>query len=71
MRNGSFSPPRLRGSERNRSQFGHPGTGVAEGRLVGELTDQNGDAVFPDGQWVPKQEALRIARNLGVELFEY
>jgi hypothetical protein len=53
-----------------RLEFKHEGED-REGHLVGKLTDQNGDPVFADGQWVLKQEALRIARDLGVELFEY
>ncbi len=53
-----------------RLEFKHEGEDP-EGHLVGKLTDQHGDPVFPDGQWVLKQDALRIARDLGVELFEY
>jgi hypothetical protein len=42
-----------------------------EGMVIGKLTDQDADPVFADGRWVTKKDALRIARDLGVELFEY
>jgi hypothetical protein len=42
-----------------------------EGLLIGKLTDQDADPVFPDGRWVTKKDALRVARELGVELFDY
>jgi len=42
-----------------------------DGIMIGHLTDQHAQPVFPDGHWITKQEALRIARDLGVELFEY
>ena len=42
-----------------------------EGRLVGKLTDQDGRPVYQDDRWVLKRDALRIARDLGVELFEF
>ena len=41
------------------------------GIAIGKLTDQDTNAVFPDGRWVTKQEALRIARDLRVEMFDY
>ena len=40
----------------------------AEGMAVGRLTDQEGVPVMPDGEWVTKKEALRIARDLRVDL---
>jgi len=42
-----------------------------DGMMVGPLLDQNAEPVFPDSRWVTKQKALRIARDLGVELIEY
>lgn len=41
-----------------------------EGMAIGKLTDQDGHLVFPDGHWVTKQEALRIAPDLRVELVD-
>ncbi len=43
----------------------------AEGMATGQLTDQDGRPVMPGGEWVTKQEALRIARELRVELVDY
>lgn len=43
---------------------------TATGMPMGKLIDASGAAVFPDGQWVTKATALRIARQRGVELFE-
>lgn len=40
------------------------------GMPIGKLTDSNGEPVFPDGRWVTKATALRIARDRAVELFE-
>lgn len=42
-----------------------------EGFIMGKLTDQDGYPVFADGRWVTKTEALRIARDLHVEMSEY
>jgi len=42
-----------------------------EGMAIGKLTDQDANPVFPDGQWVTKKEALRIARDLRVEMVDY
>ena len=42
-----------------------------EGMAIGKLTDQNGSLVFPDGRWVTKKDALRIARDLRVEMDDY
>ena len=42
-----------------------------EGMTIGKLTDQDANPVFPDGRWVTKKEALRIARDLRVELDDY
>ncbi len=42
-----------------------------EGLPIGRLTDQAGNLVFPDGRWVTKAEALRIARDLRVELDDW
>jgi len=42
-----------------------------EGLPIGKLTDQDANPVFPDGRWVTKKEALRIARDLRVEMFDY
>lgn len=41
-----------------------------EGMAIGTLTDQDGCNVFPGEQWVTKQQALRIARDLRVELVD-
>lgn len=43
----------------------------AEGMAIGKLTDQDANPVFPDGRWVTKKEALRIAQDLRVELDDY
>lgn len=40
------------------------------GMPVGKLADSSGASIFPDGRWVTKAIALRIARQRGVELFE-
>lgn len=42
-----------------------------KGMAIGKLTDQDANPVIPDGRWVTKQEALRIARDLRVEMFDY
>ena len=42
-----------------------------DGLLIGKLTDQDAESAFPDGRWITKVEALRIARELRVDLFEY
>ncbi len=42
-----------------------------DGMVVGTLTDQEGHNVFPGDQWTTKQEALRVARELQVELEEF
>src|SRR5437879_5499123 len=42
-----------------------------EGMAIGKLTNQDANPVFPDGRWVTKKEALRIARELGVEIFDF
>jgi hypothetical protein len=42
-----------------------------EGMAFGKLTDQDGRPVFPDGRWVTKQDALRVARDLRVEMDDY
>jgi hypothetical protein len=41
-----------------------------EGMVIGPLTDQDGVSVFPDSRYVTKQEALRIARDLRVDLVD-
>lgn len=41
------------------------------GMAIGKLTDQDANPVFPDGRWVTKQEALRIARDLRVEMEDF
>lgn len=42
------------------------------GLPVGKLTVRSSaEPVYPDGRWVTKRQALRIASALGVELFEY
>jgi hypothetical protein len=42
------------------------------GTPVGKLTLRSSTApVYPDGRWVTKQQAARIAVAWGVELFEY
>lgn len=41
-----------------------------DGMVVGTLTDQHGRNVFPDEKWVTKQVALRVARDLRVDLDE-
>lgn len=41
-----------------------------QGMVMGTLTDQDGRSVFSGEQWITKQEALRVARELGVELEE-
>lgn len=43
----------------------------ADGMAIGMLTDQDAKPVVPGGHWVTKQEALRIARDLRVELADY
>lgn len=40
------------------------------GMPMGTLTEVSGGPVFPDGRWVTKATALRIARQRGVELLE-
>lgn len=42
-----------------------------EGMAIGRLSDQDANPVFPDGRWVTKKEALRIARDLRVELEDF
>jgi len=42
-----------------------------EGLPMGLLTDQNANPYYPDGRWVTKRDALKIAEKLGIELFEY
>ena len=42
-----------------------------EGMAIGKLTDQDANPVFSDGRWVTKKEALRIARDLRVEMLDY
>jgi hypothetical protein len=42
-----------------------------EGMAIGKLSDQDANPVFPDGRWVTKKEALRIARDLRVEMEDY
>ena len=42
-----------------------------EGMAIGKLSDQDANPVFPDGRWVTKKEALRIARDLRVELEDF
>lgn len=42
------------------------------GMPVGKLTlHSSGAPVYPDGRWVTKQEALRLAKVLGIDIFEY
>ena len=42
------------------------------GLPVGKLTvHSSAEPVYPDGRWVTKRQALRIAAGWGVELFEY
>jgi hypothetical protein len=42
------------------------------GMPVGKLTlHSSGAPVYPDGRWVTKARALRLAAAWGVELFEY
>jgi hypothetical protein len=42
-----------------------------EGLPIGRLTDEAGNLDFPDGRWVTKAEALRIARDLRAELDDW
>jgi hypothetical protein len=43
-----------------------------EGFTFGKLTlRSSAEPVYPDGRWITKREALRIAKAWGVELFEY
>lgn len=43
-----------------------------DGMPLGKLTIRStAQPVYPDGRWVAKREARRIAAALGVELFEY
>jgi hypothetical protein len=42
-----------------------------EGMAIGKLSDQDANLVFPDGRWVTKKEALRIARDLRVDLEDF
>jgi hypothetical protein len=50
-----------------RLEFKHGGDDE-DGHLIGKSTDQDVEPVCAGG---PKQDALRIARDLGIELLEY